>query len=80
VRKHRLAIKGRDESKAAFEDLDAKIDETSLWAWREEEQEAMENRGESLRIYEVQIEKGLICISCFLVSSLIEVRFSPISS
>jgi hypothetical protein len=57
--KYKSAIEGRERSEAAFKDLNANVDEVPLAEWQEEESKAMENRGEYLRIYEVQIEKGL---------------------
>ena len=77
VTKYDSAIKGRDKSKVAFEDLDANMDELNLKEWREEEQQAMKHRGECLRIYEVKIEKGVF-LSC-LLTWLIRLFFSPIS-
>jgi hypothetical protein len=56
--KYKAAVKGRDSSKVAFEELNASVDEAQLQKWREEESMAMESRGEYLRIYDVRTEKG----------------------
>jgi hypothetical protein len=58
VAKYKKAVKGEEESRIAFEELDASVDDTSSQEWTREEREAMEFRGEYLRIYKVQIDKG----------------------
>jgi hypothetical protein len=56
--KYKKAIEGQKKTRRAFEDLDASVDEVSSQQWREEERKAMEFRGEYLRVYEVQMDKG----------------------
>lgn len=63
VSKYKSAVKGRANSKVAFDELDASVNDEQSEEWREEERMAMESRGEYLRIYEVRTNKGRCCIS-----------------
>jgi hypothetical protein len=57
-------VKGREDSQVAFEELDASVDKHLSQDWVEEERKAMQFRGDYLRIYEVQTNKGLCFIYC----------------
>ena len=51
-------MKGVREMKEAYEGLSELMDEETLKGWKEEEAEAMENRGEFMKIYEIKFNKG----------------------
>jgi hypothetical protein len=52
-------VKGKDRTKVAFESLDESISDECRVKWLEDEEQAMEHRGVFLKIYEVQMEKGV---------------------
>jgi hypothetical protein len=56
--KYQAAVKGKETTRVAFEGLDESISEDNRNKWLKEEAEAMEKRGEYLKIYQVQIDKG----------------------
>lgn len=52
-----MAIEGRDEAKKTYEEVTASIDAKLIAQWRPLEEKAMKERGEALRIFEVQLDK-----------------------
>jgi hypothetical protein len=56
-KKHIIAIEGRDEAKKAYEEVTASINANLIEQWRPLEARAMKERGETLRIFEVQLDK-----------------------
>ena len=58
VKKWTDAMKGVREMKEAYEGLSESMEEETLKGWKEEEAEAMENRGEFMKIYEIKFNKG----------------------
>jgi len=58
LKKYNCAIKGHETTKLAYDGLTNSLDEAKLNEWRVAEQKAMSERGEYLRIYEVQEKKG----------------------
>jgi hypothetical protein len=59
-KKFKAAEKGKETTKAAFEDLDDLISDELRAQWEEEEELARDRADESLKIYEVRMEKGLL--------------------
>ena len=51
-------MKSVREMKEAYEGLSESMDEETLKGWKEEEAEAMENRGDFMKIYEIKFDKG----------------------
>ena len=58
LKKYDRAVKGHNTTKLAYDGLTNSLDEAKLNEWRAAEQKAMSERGEYLRIYEVQEKKG----------------------
>ena len=58
VNKYKRAVKSRENTKVAYESLTDSLEEAKVNEWRAAEKQAMEERGEYLRIYEVQESKG----------------------
>jgi hypothetical protein len=56
--KYKRAVKGRAETHSALQGLTASLDAGQVAVWEEEAALAMAERGERLRIYDVQIPKG----------------------
>jgi hypothetical protein len=56
--KHKAAIKGLKLTQDAFEGLDGSVSKNLRNKWIEAEKEAMDKRGEHLKIYQVQIVEG----------------------
>jgi hypothetical protein len=62
LKKLKKAVKGRWEAKEAYDGLGASIDKKLIEEWRVQEAKAMSERGDALKIFEVQEEKGEICL------------------
>ena len=58
VNKYKCAVKSHENTKVAYESLTDSLEEAKVNEWRVAEKQAMEKRGEYLRIYEVQESKG----------------------
>ena len=58
VKKWTDTMKGIREMKEAYEGLSELMDEETLKRWKEEEVEAMGNRGDFMKIYEIKFDKG----------------------
>jgi post-segregation antitoxin (ccd killing protein) len=56
--KHKAAVKGIEVTQAAFEGLDKGISDSTRKAWSKEVADAMEKRGEYLKIYQVKVDEG----------------------
>jgi hypothetical protein len=56
--KYKAAIEGIEYTKEAFDDLNDAIKPDLRESWMSSEKMALELRGEHLKIYDVQIEKG----------------------
>jgi hypothetical protein len=67
VNKFNKAIKGTQDAKIAFDELDASISPRLAKQWKVDEARAMDERGEALRIYDVQQNnsKSSPCIFLF---------------
>jgi hypothetical protein len=61
-KKFKAAEKGKATTKAAFEDLDDLIGDELRAQWEEEEELARDRTDESLKIYEVRMDKGLLVL------------------
>lgn len=61
--KYSRAISGLAETRPAYIKLTNSLDPNLVAEWRLAEAEAMENRGEFLRIFDLKIEKG-DCVGC----------------
>lgn len=66
-RKHEKAMEGIRETLNPYSGLTKALGEDKVKPWLKEEKKAMRNRGEDLRIYEIQINQGgcLIRYSCY---------------
>ena len=58
TKKYARAVKGLRETRGAFERLSESVSEPQKRLWGAQYDEAMEKRGESLRIFEVKENKG----------------------
>jgi hypothetical protein len=56
--KFKVATKGLQHTKIAFNDLDSNIQPEIREEWMNLEQVALESRGEHLKIYDINLEKG----------------------
>jgi hypothetical protein len=59
VGKHKKAIAGKAESHTALVELTQSLDVDLVATWREDYKNAMQTRGESLRIFQVSLENGM---------------------
>ncbi len=55
VEKWRKAVAGLHDAKSAFEELSARLKIEWVQQWKVQEMQAMEERGECLRIYDVTL-------------------------
>lgn len=60
LKKFQRAEKGLAETASAYEGLADSLDAQSVREWKQQERQAMEERGDSLRIYDLKLEKGKI--------------------
>ena len=60
VEKWNRALAGSAETGAAYHELTDCLDQTWIDEWTQQEEIAMRNRGDDLRIYEVACEKGIL--------------------
>jgi hypothetical protein len=58
IKKHKRAVAGLAETKEAYLALENSLDATKTRVWKRQEQKAMKERGELLRIFEVKADKG----------------------
>ena len=58
LKKYKRAKSGLTETKSAYDRLAESLDAVKVMEWKEQEQRAMEERGDALRIFEVKLEKG----------------------
>jgi hypothetical protein len=58
------AVAGEQKTKVAFEELSDRLNEEWLEEWGQEEKCAMDERGESLRIYDVTLKNGEFLTCC----------------
>lgn len=52
------ADKGFAETKASYEELTGRLEQSWIEQWTEQERVAMQNRGDALKIYVVSSDKG----------------------
>lgn len=60
VKKHARAVKGFRETNAAFQALSQSLTNEQIESWGKQEEDAMNFRGEALRVYDVKSTKGNI--------------------
>jgi hypothetical protein len=58
LKKFQCAKKGLTETKPAYEGLANTLDAVLVSEWKQEERQALEEREDLLRIYDVKFEKG----------------------
>jgi len=58
-KKFQKALEGLSETRAAFQGLTHSLSEDKIQDWKRQEKQASRQRGDALKIYEVQQEKGL---------------------
>lgn len=58
LKKYKRALKGVDDTKSPFDELTQSLDSGKISMWRIDEEKAMEQRGEYLDIYQLQMNKG----------------------
>jgi hypothetical protein len=58
-RKFEKATIGSKETSTAFHELSSALDKESVQIWKHEEQKAQFERGDALKIYDVQVEQGM---------------------
>jgi hypothetical protein len=58
LKKHKRAVAGLAETKEAYLALEKSLDQSKTQGWKMQEQQAMKERGELLRIFEVKADKG----------------------
>lgn len=59
TKKYTRAVNGVRETQGAFESLSASVNASQMQLWGVQYDEAMEKRGEFLRIFEVKESKGI---------------------
>jgi hypothetical protein len=59
AKKFKRATHSLAESELAFQGLTQSLSHENILDWQRQEQEALSQRGDALKIYEVQVEKGL---------------------
>ena len=57
-KKFQKALEGLSETRAAFQGLTDSLSEDKIQDWKRQEKQASRQRGDALKIYEVQQEKG----------------------
>jgi hypothetical protein len=58
-KKHKKALDGLIDTSTAYAELSAALDSELIVSWQEQERKAQIERGEALRIYDVQLEQGI---------------------
>jgi hypothetical protein len=58
LKKFKRAEKGLAETALAYDGLADSLDAQSVREWKQQERQAMEERGDLLRIYDLKLEKG----------------------
>ena len=58
LKKFQHAKKGLAETKPAYDGLATSLNVQSVTEWKEQERQAMKERGDLLRIYDLKLEKG----------------------
>ena len=58
LKKFKRAEKGLAETALAYDGLADLLDAQSVREWKQQERQAMEERGDLLRIYDLKLEKG----------------------
>ena len=58
LKKFQCTKKGLAETKPAYDGLATSLDAQSVTEWKEQERQAMKERGDLLRIYDLKLEKG----------------------
>jgi len=58
VKKLKKALEGLSETRAAFQGLTDSLSKEKIQDWKRQEKQALRQRGDALKIYEVQQEKG----------------------
>jgi len=58
-KKFQKALEGLSETRAAFQGLTDSLSEDKIQDWKRKGKQASRQRGDALKIYEVQQEKGL---------------------
>ena len=79
TKKHASGLDGLAEAQKAYEGVEASINKNLVKQWRPAEEKAVKERGEALRIFEVQLDKhelvnfrgSLLALMKFLLSSSI---------
>ena len=59
TKKHSKACKEEKKSRNVFDELDSSINPARRQAWTKQEELAMTHRGKHLRIYQVDVKKGM---------------------
>jgi hypothetical protein len=68
IKKYKRAVAQEKDSKQVFQDLDSSVGDIERQTWNEQERLAITNRGDYLKIYQVQIKKGEdLPLSMFLI-------------
>jgi len=57
-KKLKKAMEGLSETRAAFQGLTDSLSPDQIQDWKRQEKQALRHRGDALKIYEVQQEKG----------------------
>ncbi|KAG1840122.1 hypothetical protein C8R48DRAFT_679665 [Suillus tomentosus] len=58
LKKYKWALKGVDDTKSPFDELTLSLDPEKILMWKIDEKKAMEQRGEYLDIYQLQMNKA----------------------
>jgi len=58
-KKFQKALEGLSETRVAFQGLTDSLSEDKIQDWKRQEKQPSRQRGDALKIYEVQQEKGL---------------------
>jgi hypothetical protein len=71
TKKYTRAVKEEKDSQQVFQELDSSVDDPMRQTWSEQERMAFTHRGEHLKIYQVQMNKGQPDIGSLLFPPLI---------
>jgi len=73
------ALEGFSETRAAFQGLTDSLSEDKIQDWKRQEKQALRQRGDAVKIYEVQQEKVFEFSSLGLMIWMLTLLFSAIT-
>lgn len=77
-KKFKKAKIGVKDTSEAYQDLSKALDKGLVQTWQKDEQKAQVERGEALRIYDVQLEQGMESLSIYSKGPTISLFYSTL--